>query len=431
MTRLAVPVLTGVLTVAVWSPRSASAASPRPSHSAKPPEPQPPRAAPPRCVPPTGRPSPGNLRPWAAQLLNFDSAWLFDHAGRGVTVAVVDSGVSAGSPQLAGRLVEPERALTPTDPAVDCVGHGTGVAGIIAAADQRRRGNPFFGVAPDARILSIKITDSGGANGVDANLLAGGILEAADAGAQIINVSSQLPAGTAALRGALAEAARRQAVVVMAAGNDDQPGQDGPYFPAEYSADQAHFPNVLSVGAIQPDGTLPSFADPKTYVSVVAPGTGVLTLAPDGTYQAVDGTSYAAPFVSGVAALVRAAHPRLTAAEVVNRIVATADGGTVQGTGAGLVDPLQAVTAVLPGEGTAVSPALAPSPSKVSVPLPPRPDRFGRVLVYAITGGALAAAALVVAGGVIIPAGRRRGWKPGRARPAPSPEPAAAEDWPR
>lgn len=346
-----------------------------------------------------------------------------------MTVAVVDSGVSADSPQLAGRLIEPERALTGTDPAVDCVGHGTGVAGIIAAADQRRRGNPFFGVAPDARILSIKITDSGGANGVDPNLLAEGILAAADAGAQVINVSTQLPSDSAALRGALAEAARRDAVVVASAGNDDQSGQAGPYFPAEYSADPVHFRNVLSVGAIQPDGTLPSFADPKTHVSVVAPGTGVLTLAPEATYQTVGGTSYAAPFVSGVAALVRAAQPKLTAAEVVNRIIATADGGTVAGTGAGVVDPVQAVTAVLPGEGTAVGRAPAPSPATVSVPRPPQADRFGRVLAYAVTGGALAAAALVVAAGVIVPAGRRRGWKPGRAEPATLPEPSAAEDW--
>ena len=366
--------------------------------------------------------SPGTSAPWAQQVLGFQNAWQFTE-GQGEKVAVVDSGVS-GNKQFGGRVVR-EQSLTGTSAGLDCVDHGTGVAGIIAAAVKPR--DPFAGVAPEADILSIKVTDQ---DGVNADTLARGIVDAANDHAQIINVSDQV-GNTPLLSDAVLYAARRNAVIVAAAGNrDQQTGSAGPFFPAEYAGAPAIYPNVLSVGAVDATGTVPDFSSPvRTNVSVVAPGARVLSVAPGATFKQQDGTSFAAPFVAGVAALVRASHQSLSAAEVVSRIVATADGGTGAGagrTGGGMVDPLQAVTAVLPATGQRVA---MPSHPPVSIPRLRPPDRFTRMLVVSVTGGALGAAALVVAGAVVIPAGRRRA-SGSAAAPRQAQERSGDGDWP-
>jgi membrane-anchored mycosin MYCP len=118
--------------------------------------------------------------PWAQRDLDMAGAWAVSQ-GHGVTVAVVDSGVDY-SPQLAGRVSAID--LTGQGPR-DCAGHGTAVASLIAASDARARGVPFYGVAPAARILSVKVNT--GETGFSL-LLAQGIRDAAIAGAQVINV---------------------------------------------------------------------------------------------------------------------------------------------------------------------------------------------------------------------------------------------------
>jgi type VII secretion-associated serine protease mycosin len=352
-----------------------------------------PRPAP-GCPPQLGvRKLPGE--PWAQQALDMAGAWTVTQ-GQGVTVAVVDSGVDF-SPQLAGRVSAID--LTGQGPR-DCVGHGTAVASLISATDARARGIPFYGVAPAARILSVKVNT--GETGFS-RLLAQGIRDAAAAGAQVINVSVQTAAGSPALRAAVAFALRRDAVVVAAAGNDNPGSGTGPYYPASY-------PGVLSVGAVDQSGTLTTYTDRKTTVSVTAPGSNIASAWPGGYNPASQGTSFAAAFVSGVAALVRAAYPRLTAAQVVRRIEAAADGPAGARTGAGMVNPVQAVTAVLPEP--AASPAAAARP--VAIARPARPDPVTRTLALAITGGALAAAILVAAAAFVVPRGRRRHWRPAR-----------------
>jgi membrane-anchored mycosin MYCP len=333
--------------------------------------------------------------PWAQQALDITGAWAASR-GRGVTVAVVDSGVDY-SPQLAGRVTEID--LTGQGPR-DCVGHGTAVASIIAAADARGRGVPFYGVAPAARILSVKVNtgDTG-----TTRLLAQGIRDAVADGAQVINVSIQTAANSPALRAAVAFALRRNAVVVAAAGNDNPGGGTGPYYPASY-------PGVLSVGAVDETGTLTSYTDRKTRVSVTAPGANIASAWPGGYNPASQGTSFAAAFVSGVAALVRAAYPRLTAAQVVRRIEATADGATGAHTGAGMINPVQAVTAVVPV--AAARPAAQPLP----VPQPPAQNPVTRTLALSIAGGAAALAALVIALAAVVTRGRRRRWRPAGRR---------------
>jgi subtilisin family serine protease len=329
--------------------------------------------------------------PWAQQALGFASVWRLTR-GAGVTVAVVDSGVDA-NPQFGNRVtIAPDLAPSPTSPSpdADCVGHGTSVASIIAAA-------------PVPGVLSVKITNSDTFPG---SVAAQAIVAAVDDGAQVINLSLAT-VSTPALAAAVRLAQASDVVVVAAAGNDSPNGAAGPFYPAAY-------PGVLSVGAVGQDGALAGFSDTRTPVSVTAPGVGV-TAAYPGVFPraynpASNGTSFATAFVSGVAALVRAAHPGLDQAQVVARITATANGSAGPGTGHGLVNPVQAVTAILPpGPATSAGPA----PTQITVDRAAHPDRRAAATALPITAGAAALAVLVVTAAVVVPAGRRRHWRPG------------------
>ena len=196
-----------------------------------------------------------------------------------------------------------------------------------------------------------------------------GIMDAVQFGADVINLSLATPDDVQGLRSAVEYALRHNVVVVAAAGNDIGPGSSdgtdgtegsGPFYPAAY-------PGVLAVGAIGPGGVLAGFSDRYTPVGVTAPGVNVTSAYP-GTFPAAydavqNGTSFAAAFVSGVVALVRSAHPGLNAAQVVARIEATAHGGTGPGTGHGMVDPVRAVTAVLPAEQPRMAQTARAAPS--------------------------------------------------------------------
>jgi len=329
--------------------------------------------------------------PWAQRELGFASVWPRTR-GAGVTVAVVDSGVDA-NPQFGDRVIPGPDLVAGTRPGIppgaDCVGHGTAVASIIAAAPVP--GVSFTGVAPAARILSVKIS---GTDTFPTSVTPRGIMDAVQFGADVINLSLATPDDVRGLRSAVEYALHHNVVVVAAAGNDIGQGGtgandgnngnngSGPFYPAAY-------PGVLAVGAVGPGGVLAGFSDRYTPVGVTAPGVNVTSAYP-GTFPAAydavqNGTSFAAAFVSGVVALVRSAHPGLNAAQVVARIEATAHGGTSPGTGHGLVDPVRAVTAVLPAEqaGAASGQATA-APSGVSartVTLAAIAGSFGLVVV--------------------------------------------------
>ena len=320
----------------------------------------------PGCPPQQGVVAPA-AAPWAQQELGFASVWKRTRGG-GVTVAVVDSGVDA-NPQFGDRVIPGPDLVAGTKPGIppgaDCVGHGTAVASIIAAAPVP--GVSFTGVAPAARILSVKIS---GTDTFPTSVTPQGIMDAVQFGADVINLSLATPDDVQGLRNAVEYALRHNVVVVAAAGNDIEQGSadgnegTGPFYPAAY-------PGVLAVGAIGPGGVLAGFSDRYTPVGVTAPGVNVTSAYP-GTFPAAydamqNGTSFAAAFVSGVVALVRSAHPGLNAAQVVARIEATAHGGTGPGTGHGMVDPVRAVTAVLPAEqASAASSQASAAPSGIS-----------------------------------------------------------------
>lgn len=385
------------------SPRPSAKPSPshKPSHPAKPPGPtlttiQP---RPDQQCPAQGR-ARVTREPWPQQALDFSSVWPLTR-GQGVTVAVVDSGVDY-SPQLAGKVVSTDLTGTGVQ---DCVGHGTEIAGIIAASDMRAQGVLFEGVAPGARILSVKVNNADRGNPAT---LAQGIREAAFLGAKVINVSITTR-DSPDLRSAVTFALSKDAVIVAAGGNDTHGTGRGPFYPASY-------PGVLSVGAVNRDGALSRFSDLRSHVAVTAPGEGVTSTCPGGYQQNdLDGTSYATAFVSGVAALVRARYPRMSAAEVIRRIEDTANGGSGPGTGNGLVNPMQASVAILPSRRAPGS--VRPQPVAVSR-TPPPPDRAAIVTALEVTAGALGGAALAAIGAVVIGQGRRRRW---RARAAQIP----------
>ncbi|PXX61734.1 membrane-anchored mycosin MYCP [Nocardia tenerifensis] len=366
--------------------------------------------------------------PAVQKLLGLEHAWQFSR-GEGQTVAVIDTGV-APHPRLSVR--PGGDYVSDSDGTADCDGHGTLVAGIIAARPDG--GDGFSGVAPAAAILSIRQTSlayqaknsyrsddpggmsAGGYGTVDS--LANAVVHAVDSGATVINMSavSCRPAGADAVDGRLGAALRyafeHNVVVVAAAGNLQQQGackdQNGTagWDAVRTIATPAWFsPYVLSVASVEPDGSPSPFTLYGPWVSVAAPGSNLISLdstpggtglvngtpQADGQVAPVSGTSFASAYVSGLAALVRARFPDLSAQQVMDRIVRTAhapgSGHDVR-TGAGLIDPVAALTAVVPpasdrdpAQGVSIA---GPTPPAFVSPWPRRIGLAGAVSCLAL-----------------------------------------------
>ncbi|MEU8296222.1 type VII secretion-associated serine protease mycosin [Micromonospora sp. NPDC048909] len=416
MTRLVLAMLTAALltgTPVAWGgePATASARGPAPASAGTS------RLAP-GCPTPLAPVRAVAATPWPQQ--RYAPERLAPLAtGAGVTVAVVDSGVDRDHPQLADRVLDGTDLLDRgADGTRDCAGHGTGVASIIAAAP--RTGVAFRGLAPGARILPVRVSEQQVVQGresgrtVSAAEFARGIRWAVDHGADVLNLSVVLYADNPAVRSAVDYALGRDVVVVAAAGNLHEGGDPRPY-PAAYDG-------VLGVGAIAADGTRASFSQTGPYVDLVAPGSDVLTAAPGQGHQRTEGTSYAAPFVAAAAALLRQYRPELTAAQVTERIVATADpapgAGSGGGYGAGVLNPYRAVTETPDGATGRTRPvaALADEPADPAR-LAQRARRTAardRALTVATVGAAAAGAAVLIA--LVLPRGSRRRWRPADPR---------------
>jgi type VII secretion-associated serine protease mycosin len=333
--------------------------------------------------------------------------------GAGVLVAVVDSGVDAGHAQLAGA-VRPGVDLLDAggDGRLDCVGHGTAVASIIAG--RPRAGTPFRGVAPAAVILPIRVSeriegaDTGSGRSVPLSGVASAIRQAADRGARVVNLSLTTDRDDPALRDAVRYARSRDVVLVAAAGNRREAGNPRPY-PAAYEG-------VLGVGAIQPDGTPAEQSQSGDYVDLVAPGAEVTAAARDGGHARYTGTSFAAAFVTGAAALVRHYHPALTEAQVAERLIATADpavGETGADRGAGVVNPYRAVTARIGGTpGVTVEPLASRAPDPAVNAAKAAAARTRRdAYILSLSGAGIVALLILFAGAV--PRAVRRRWRAG------------------
>ena len=265
--------------------------------------------------------------PAALSTLAAQRAWRTS-TGAGVLVADVDSGVAADNVHLADAVV-PGLDLVGVDVEVsgrtDVDGHGTAIAGIVAARPVD--GSGLVGIAPEATVLPVRVfygrTDDAVAAGVgpDTGRLAAGIVAAADAGAQVINVSLSVSSPDPALEAAVAHATAAGALVVASAGNRtsaDTP--DGPRWPAAYDG-------VLAVAAVGADGSGTTDAVHGPHVLVAAPGTDVLTTffgAGDCVQGATSSASWATAYVSGAAALIAARYPQETPAQWAYRLEVTA-----------------------------------------------------------------------------------------------------------
>ncbi|SFS31232.1 S8 family serine peptidase [Saccharopolyspora flava] len=348
-----------------------------------------------QCAPPANQVVP--QEGWALQRLDPSSAWdLTD--GAAVTVAVIGTGVSAAAPALSGAVL-PGQSLSGGAGNDDCAGRDTFMAGVIAA--RPAAGTGFTGIAPGARILPIRITND--PDEVDAGKLASAIRSAADGGAQVIAVSVGTASADGGLRAAVSYALSKDALVI--APSDVDVGDDAVPYPAG-------FPEALAVTGITEQGEPIQHAAGQP--ALVAPGDDVVGIAPRGNGQIVaSGGGIGVAFAAGAAALVRAYHPDLSAAEVRNRLQDTADHPPADlpdpRRGYGVVNPAAAVTSVLPSE-SGEKPLSAAAPPAHLTPKP-AVDPLPRLVALLVTGGVGLLVVLTGLGAVLIPRARQRGWR--------------------
>lgn len=205
-----------------------------------------------------------------------------------VLVAVLDTGIDGGHRDLAGKVVADIGFVADASTA-DLYGHGTPIAGIIAADPDSDSG--VAGLSPDSRLFNVKVADDRG-SAVDGDI-ARGVVWAVDNGARVINISIELSDSTPRLKEAVDYAWNSGAVVVAAAGND---GGSQPVYPAAYD-------KCLGVTAIREGGELAPLANYGDWVDVAAPGFDIYTTLPGDKFGLKHGTSFAAAYVSGLAAL--------------------------------------------------------------------------------------------------------------------------------
>jgi type VII secretion-associated serine protease mycosin len=354
-------------------------------------------------------------QPWAQQRWGFDRLAGVGVNGNGVTVAVIDSGVDARHPQLRGHVAAGWDAFDPSgNGQEDCVSHGTAVASLIVA--QPIPGTPFRGLAPGAMILPIRASEH--VNGGDAGRgspadLARAINVAVQRGARVINLSLVLTEDRPEVRAAIADAIARDVVVVAAVGNGHDPkgATDPTTYPAAYDG-------VIGVGAIDETDVRSAQSQTGKYVDLVAPGNQIQVALPGGGYQIYAGTSMAAPFVSATAALVIQAYgPKISAREVTARLMATADpapgGPDSPEYGRGVLNPYRAVSDIIttsPPARLAPLPPLRRDPAAAAAAVA---AAHRRIVALSLAGGVGGLALLVVLVAVVVPRGRRRGWRPG------------------
>ena len=349
--------------------------------------------------------------PWALQRVLLPQLWSYA-TGKGVTVAVIDTGVDDTNPQLRGAVTGGQNFLTSEsgNSLTDPDGHGTMVAGIIAARPVS--GTGFVGLAPDADILSLRQNDSQGDGTV--TTLADAVNAAVDAKVDVINISQDVTsngqpvsvAPNSSLARAVARAIAANIVVVAAAGNE---GLSLPTYPAS-------LPGVLGVGASDRNDERDSdFSETGGSVLVAAPGVDMVSTVPDGGQCVDSGTSFAAPYVAAVAALLRQVHRNWTVAQIDARIEQTAqrtDPGRNAFIGWGVVDPVAALSDTAPPTDAAVP---DPATGAGAPPLQARPLDLGesrasqqqQTAVYLLCLGALAVA-LTAGTAIVLRDARRR-----------------------
>lgn len=302
---------------------------------------------------------------WYLDAWKIDEVWQISQ-GVGVTVAVVDSGVDATHPDLAGQI-----AAAPWGDG-DILNHGTGIASLIAGTGVNAGGQGVYGVAPKSKIISYRVPEGFVPGSFDSLKMAEAVRAAADSDARIINLSTASSGTEKTLSEAVAYASSRGKLVVAGGGNLDVSGR-GPIYPASY-------PGTVGVSAIEQDGRTWSGGNSGKWISLAAPGVALPQACTEDTrYCKGTGSSAATALVSGVAALVWSAHPDWTANQVIKRLIdntVTAPGEAVPNdlVGYGIVSPrraLQASTAPGPADVNPLIGVRGDTPTSAPQPSPP------------------------------------------------------------
>jgi type VII secretion-associated serine protease mycosin len=336
--------------------------------------------------------------------------------GAGVVVAVVDTPIDSRVPDLAGQLL-PGYSIVPNAPNGLSQGtstaHGTGMAGLIAA----KGGSDMhlLGIAPGAKILPVAVNTGAFASlGASGPQVADGIRWAADHGAKVINLSvGAAGAPSAAEVDAVRYAMAKDVVVVASAGNVAESGPG--------VATPASIPGVVAVSGVIENGDAWNGSGTGPQVVVAAPAINVASTAPTefaaSGYATNDGTSPAAAITSGVVALIRAKFPQLNAANVINRLIATARDNGNPGRdpvfGFGTIRPVQALTADVPpvSANPLITAASAAPTASGTASGPTGIHRIPRAAIVAILAAVVVVVVLLVV--LLARRGRRRGLPPG------------------
>ena len=229
--------------------------------------------------------------------------------GQGIRVAVIDSGCNSHT-ELSGALLPGYNFITGTEDVTDNIGHGTFVAGLIAAADD---GSGVTGAAPDAKIVPLKCFDTGVSTKV--SVLTTAIYAAVDEyDCRVLSMSFGLKSNSKTLDTAISYAVEKGVVCVASAGNT---GNSTLYYPAA-------LPNVIGVGSVDSDGGVSSFSQRNDSLTVTAPGRGVYSTTADGGYTAKNGTSFSAPLISALCARLLSADESLQPRDIMQLLTATA-----------------------------------------------------------------------------------------------------------
>jgi len=287
-----------------------------------------------------------------------DSQWYFapmqlakaqelGNGGEGVTIAVLDTGIDTTHQDLRGATLPGYNAVHKAPSGnIDTSGHGTGIATLIAGRGHGAN-DGLLGVAPRSKVMAVMPIE-------DPVFAADGIRWAVAHGAKVINMSFELSVDGDAMEKAVNEAIAADVVIVAAAGNEHQA-----------VGMPAALPGVLAVGAVDKTGKVADFSNYGKELGIVAYGTKIPAARPHNQYTVVKGTSDSSALVSGVAALIRARYPDMSAAEVVDRLTRTATDRGAKGRddyyGYGQLNPVAALTAprVKPS-ATAAAPTDAP-----------------------------------------------------------------------
>lgn len=345
--------------------------------------------------------SPGSTipeKPWSQLVLGYERAHELGYTGANEMVAVIDTGVN-NHPRL-GAVVPGGTSITSDGRATqDCDGHGTIVAGVISADPDPTGETGYVGVAPDSTILSIRQTsnlfvdDQTNATVGTTETMAQAINLAASRGAKVINISQSScqpiaqasrydDYGNQMLHNAVKNAYNQDIVIVAAAGNvggncqKNSPGSPSTAVLPAWFDDE-----VLTVASLNQQGAPSEFTVPGPWVDVAAPGENLIALDPgnggdglvsqisegeQGKMAPIQGTSFAAPYVSGLALLIKQKFPTMSAAQVMERIKTTAlHPGGVNGrndiVGYGMIDPMAALQDVVPAEHGKQAPPKKPT----------------------------------------------------------------------